>query len=164
VSGEDLSSLPVHSQHSSVVQETFERTAAVEEVHADLCGLVKDKGVDLGELAAAGTEAAVAIVPDLVIVVLALDCTHSSCYHHLAYSPAVRNTHLVVDGEGVAVASHLAYPELASSLSACEFDSSVQEGEERRSSLSETVLEEGQHRKYSKMPPLFHNSRRVRTD
>jgi hypothetical protein len=146
------------------VQETFERTAAVEEVHADLCGLVKDKGVDLGELVAAGTEAAVAIVPDLVIVVLALDCTHSSCYHHLPYSPAVRHTHFVVDGEGVAVASHLAHPELVSSLSAFESDSSVQEGEERRSSLSETVLEEGQHRKYSKTPPLVHNSRHVRTD
>jgi hypothetical protein len=164
VSGKDLSSLLVHSQHSSVVQETFERTAAVEEVRADLCGLVKDMGVDLGELAVAGAEAAVAIVPDLVIVVVALDCTHSSCYHHLACSPVVRNTHLVVDGEGVAVASHLAYPELASSLSVCEFDSSGQEGEEQRSSWSETVLEEGQHRKYSKMPPLFHNSRRVRTD
>lgn len=111
------------------MQKTFERIAAVEEVHADRCGLVKDMGVDLGELAAAGTEAAVAIVPDLAIVVLALGCTHSSCYHHLAYSPAAKGIHPVVVGGAVAVACHLAYQELASSSSASESDSWVQEGE-----------------------------------
>lgn len=60
---------------------------------------------DLNVLAVASTEAAVAMVPDLAVVVLVLDDIHFACHLHSAYVP-VEDNPLVVVAVGAAVAGH----------------------------------------------------------